>query len=698
MATISEIRKRSGLVIFLIGLSIVAFIVSSAIKNNRSLFSNRDDSVGQIAGNKITYQEFNAKIDKAKDNYILQTGKMKIDPATQRQINEQAWNQLINDVIFKEEYDELGLNVSSDELFDFVQGKHIHPSVKQAFTDPKTGKFNKDQLIYFLKNLDNDQTGKYKARWLNFEESLMKERIQTKYYALINKGMFVTDLEAKEEFLSENKFAEFEYVMLPESTIPDSTVDISDKEIETYYNNHKDDYKSEAERTLEYVVFNIEPSKEDTIETLKWIKDQIKPFKKNKDDSVFIELTSDEPFDTLFHRRGDLPEAIEDSAFNGEEGEVFGPFYDDGYYKIAKLLKIKKDTVDYFRASHILIKPKGKTDEDTAKALAKARDLLQRIKKGESFKNLAAQYGEDGTSTRGGDLGWFKDGTMVPKFNKAVKNAKKGDLFVIKTRFGAHVVKVTADKSSKMVKVGIVSREVKPSTATVDDIYAKAQTLRRNITSPSDFDKQVTEENLNKRIAEKIKPSQRSIPGFDNPNDIIRWAYNHKEGDVSDILEMDDKYIIAHLTHVYKEGTTPLDQIKSDVRDEAVKQKKMDMLADKMEKAGSDINSIAQAIPEVQKSSEKVNFKNANISNVGQEPMVVGTIFGLEIGVLSNPIKGNIGVFRVQVNKFSDINIPDDLKNIKERISTEKSGQSQVLVAGALKDAANVKDRRYRFF
>ena len=237
MATLEKIRNRAGvLVAVVIGLALLAFILGDFLKSGSSLFKNSQLEIALVAGNSIPVQTYQERLEKSIENYKRNTRQSNLDEATIDQIQQQTWDDLIRENVMKGEFEALGIDVSSDELFDMVQGKNIHPSIKQVplFQD-QTGQFDPNLVIQFLKNLDQDQTGNLRESWLEFEQSILRERMNNKYNALLKKGLYITSDKAAEEAKQRATKVEFEYVGAILNTVPDSLIVITEEDIQKYY-------------------------------------------------------------------------------------------------------------------------------------------------------------------------------------------------------------------------------------------------------------------------------------------------------------------------------------------------------------------------------------------------------------------------------------------------------------------------------
>ena len=710
MAAIQQIRKRWKLVFTLIGFAIVAFVLSDLLRSNRSLFQQRQQGnhVGKINGEKVSYEQFRERVSRTVNNFKRRRRTNDINDRMQARLQDQAWQQLVFNKAFQEEQKRLGLTVTDEELFNMVQGPDPHPSVKRAFSDPKTGEFNRRNLQRFLQRLDQglpsqasqqqiQRFNQQKKQWFRFEESMLRQREREKYFTLIKKSFYVTDLEAERAFMNKNKRASIDYVKKGYRSVPDSAVNVTGKSLKAYYKDHKKQFKREKpERSIEYVIFEVQPSAKDSLKVKQELKTLASRFRETEKDSTFVQLHSEEAYDSTFQSFGQVPSPLKDSLINADTGTVFGPYLGEGGYRLTKLLKRKPDTVQFFKAKHILFQPKGSTDADTAKAESEARSVFRDIQQGADFDKMGAKH-HDGASV---NLGWFKEGRMAQPFEEGVRNHRKGEVFVVNTQFGTHIVKPTADPVSTKFKLANVVAPVYPGDKTYEKQYQKANEFRGSIRSADEFNKQVREAGLNKRIADNLTPAKQMIPGLTDAAKVVRWAYSHEEGELSGILELKNQYVIAHLTDIRKKGTKALSEVKNEIRPEVRQKLKAEVLLKKFKQggnAGNSLEKVANRLDARVESAQGLKFSQPMVPGMGRELAVVGAAFGLKQDMVSQPLKGNKGVYQVALKSINSIKPPEKLVSTKERIRSNMSAQSQVKAIQALRDMASVKDMRYRF-
>lgn len=707
MAILTKIRNRSGLAIGAVGLALALFVISDALNNNMGLFGGNSmvTDVGEIDGEKISAKDYDARFQLNKENYLKRSGQESMDPAAEQQLRDQTWNQYLNDYLMVKQYEQLGLQVSEEELSDMVFGNNIHPQIRQSFTDPNTGMFDVNNVKRYLKQVTEGSDENAKAQWKEFEEYIATETLQRKYAALLKKGVYGTSLEAKSLYTARNQSTELNLVALPFASIADSTIAEDESELKSYFKKNMEKYKErENSRKLEFLVWDFAPTSADSAVVQKWAFDQVEQFKNAENDTAYVDLNSDVKFDPTPKRRSDFPESVQARLFNDSVGTVIGPLFENGNWTLYKIVGTKSDSVFTMRASHILVRVEGTgTDADSANALKKANDILARVKKGEDFGALAAEFGTDGTKDKGGDLGWFTEGAMVPEFGNAVKVHNKGDVFVQKTQFGYHVIKVTGDKTKKMVVAGELSRAVAASEQTTSMAFNDASQFAAASRTADDFNKSVEEKKLVKRVAEFVRETDNFLPGYSEAREVVRWAYNAKVGEVSDVLTVgNDKYVIASLTAIREKGKASFEAAKDRVLADYRKDKKAEQLLEKMKTAmegTTTLDAISRKLNQPVAPVAQLTFENASIPYVGFDPTFAGTVTGTTaVNKLSGPVKGDAAVYAFQITKVTPAPPAANYDAQKQEITNGLAQRFEYNYFELLKDIKNVKDQRHLFY
>lgn len=710
MAIIGKIRKHSALAVILVGVAITAFIVSDLFTGRGRGGRKRSiPEVGRIENVEITSMEFNRRVE---ENLEIQRTNQNKDNLTAQEtfdVRNNTWNQFLNEVIMGNEYDELGLKVTTDELFDLVQGQHPHRLIMQYFTDPNTGQYSPQIVMNFLQNLDKLEP-KVKTQWLNLEKYIKEDRLTQKYQTLVAKGYYIPEAFARMDFDAKKKNAELRYVAIRYTSIPDGDVPVSDKDYEAYYEKNKKMYEQEASRDIDYIIFDVQASAEDRAEARESAYKIYDDFKDAIDIPTFVNSISDQRYDSTWHKKGSIqPVKIDSIAFNSPMGTFIPPFEDGGAWYMAKVLDMQ-NRPDSMKAEHILIAYQGamRAGENvtrTKEQAQKTADSLFTIIKADNsqLQALAMMMSDDGSAKNNhGDLGWFADGSMVGPFNEAVLKAKVGDLIITETVFGYHIIKVTGKKDpTPKVRVAVVKRNIEPSSKTFQDVYVQASTFAGENSTREKFDKTVSDQGLNKRNATYLREMANNIPGIDNPREIIRWAFTKgiEVGNVSPVFDVGGAYVVAVLTVVREKGITPLDQLKDNIKNFVYNEKKAATIQEKLNGSSTDIYQIARDFNSKVDTNLTMTFASRNIPGFGAEYTVIGETFTIQEGNQSEGIQGNAGVFVVKVDKYFEPQAPANYNQNKDQMYAQfrQRVQSNYMFT-ALQKKADIKDERLLFY
>ncbi len=701
MATLEKLRNKAGVLLaVVIGIALLSFVLGDFIKPGKSILSNSEHELAKIAGKSISYQQYQGKVEEIFEINKLFSGKSSLDEQTSEGLREQVWQQFLRENVMEDQYNDLGLKIHADEIFDMVQGRNIHPMIQQLFGNPKTGEVNKAAVIQFLKNMDSDPTGRQKTIWLYVENEIKTERIFTKYTNLIRKGLYATNLEVKKSLNDRTSKVDFTYTSAPFASIDDATIKYTQSDLEKYYDSHKQEFEQKASRDIEYVIFPILPSNEDKKTAEDWINKVKSEFQSAADPKQYATLNSDSPFDGKNYKEGELPQEYNNWAFVAKLGDMIGPLSDDNSYKLVRLASISY-MPDSVKARHILITPAEKNQAAVLKAKATADSILIVLKKGGSFEKLAKQFSADpGSKEKGGDLGWFREGSMVKPFNDACFNGKKGDIIIAETQFGYHIINVLdRGKDVKKVQVAVVERKIAASSKTIQSIYSEASQFAGTNKTKELFTKAADSKKLTKRIASNLLENDKKIAGLDNPREVIRWAFKAKKGNVSDVYELGENFVVASLSEIRNDGFAPISQVIDEIKLKVIREKKGELLSEKIQtakKAGQSIESIAQTIGLKVDQATRVSYSSFSIPNAGVEPSVIAAASSAPEGKIVGPIVGNSGVYVFDVTA---INKEDgDLSLEKTRMIGSFASRAYYEAYEALKDNAKIKDNRSKFY
>ncbi len=701
MGIMSFLRNRMGtILVVVIGLALFAFIIGEVVHYGSSFMNGDRTTIGEVNGDKINYEDYAAKLDQNMQNFKQQSGQQSMNPQMVSYVQQSTWNQQISQIILQKQIAKLGLTVGDNESISLVQGSNPSQQIIQAFTNRETGQFDRQQLMGFLQNINSSKADPAtKAQWAGFVNQIIEGKKSEKYLSLIRNGVYVNSLEAKEDYQARNKIANFKYVSLDYSSIPDNQIKLTDEDYNTYYNEHKNEFKNPEEtRNLNYVVFDAAPSKTDSTVAKEQINKLLDGLRTSKNDSLFVAINAATPTPLIYQKKGQIEPALDSVMFNAAPGFVYGPYLSNGAYKIAKLVSTQVGP-DSVKARHILINPTAAGGVD--KALAKADSLRKLIQGGKDFAELAKTNSVDGSAAKGGELGTFARGAMVPVFEDAVFTGKKGDLKIVTSQFGVHLIEIEDQKgSSKVVKVAVVDKPLVPSSKTQSAAYAQAQAFLSK-TSGGSFAQEVKAEKLKLITADDITANASTINGLESARDVVKWAYGAKTGDISNqVFELGTQYVVAQLETIKPKGTLAMELVKKQIEPAVRNQVKAKKLEDKFNavKEATDLNKIAAAVGGKVTTVQNVVFANPIIPGVDQENKVIGSIFGSPLHKVSKPIEGQSGVYVFAVDSFNNPPAMANASKDRQQIAQATLQRVDGDVFNVLKDKANVKDYRAKFF
>lgn len=702
MGVINKIREKTGLAVGIIAVGLGLFVVGGDLLGpNSTLLGNSRNEVGEIAGNTITLEEFQAKVEELAFNYSLSTGR---NPNADEMVTvrQQAWDMLVNKYAYESEFSQLGITVSDDEVVDMVQGTNISPEIRQAFTNPETGEFDRDQVTSYLQNLSN-MPPQQQAAWYNFENTLGPARLLLKFDNLFIKTNFVTTEEARNEYVQANKVAEVKYLYIPYYTINDSSIAVTDSELQSYLDKNKEQYRRDLSRSLKYVSFPVVASPEDTAAVVEEIEEIKVQLAQSKNDSVFARANTDglTPFRT--YTPDQLPAILTDTIKSLNEGDIIGPLLANSQYVIYKISSISEGATANARASHILFKADDDTEAAKNAAKQEARRILNEIKKGASFAEMARIHGTDGTASRGGDLGWFPEGRMVEPFENAVFSAKRTGLLndVVETDFGFHIIDVTAVKNSTVYKIATIEKEIIASDETRNEAFREADLFALSSENIEQFEAGARERGYTVEQGLNITPSARRVNTLTDARSIVIWLFNEAEtGEVSEVFDLEDEYVVAVMTGEQPEGLAQLETVRQDLTTKVKNEKKAEKIIAQLAGKSGTLDEIAEQFGEdasVYNMSDLKLSSNA-LTGVGFAPVVVGKAFAMQAGGRTEPLRADNGVVVLELVSLTEAPEQTDLTTYQNQISQRRQSRIAFSLAEAVKDFADIEDNRYKFF
>jgi len=694
MAVLNNIRKHGIFLIIIIALALFSFVLSGVIGNGNTA-TKGESIVATINGVDLPREDFMKKVE---------TVQRSLGPnAPTNQAMNIVWDRELKRVILEEQYESLGLTAEiaqiSNSLKTALAANPAFQNELGAFSDLKMQEY----IASIKAAAETGNTQAYSA-WLEFENNTVNNILENNYFNLVKGGLITTLADAKQDYHFQNDNINIEFLEIPYDKISDSDVVVTDKEIEKYIKANSKDYEVAPQVDIQYVLFSENPSEEDNEVAKLEISKLITDFASADDISEFVNVNSDITYSDRWYLKNDLPDEIADDVMAQNLNEIYGPFKDNETYNIARIFETKK-MADSAKAKHILIRFAGLSSapqdvvrtKESAKKLADS--LLKVIKRNtKKYDALAAQYSEDlSNKDKGGDLGYFSPGRMVKPFNDYIFDNKTGDIGVVETDYGFHVIKIEDQKNiQKAVKVALIVKKIEASEKTINDVFSKA-TKFEIAAKDVDFSEFANEQGLSASPVNKIGELDANIPGVGENRSIVTWAFND-ETNVGDIKRVNttNGYVIVQLTRRNPKGLKSIAESSATVTPILRNEKKAKLIRASV--SSTDIKEVASSESLSTKTANAITMANPTIAGAGTEPKVIGTAFGLKIGETSSLIDGVKGVFMVKVTAVN--NAPDlqDYSAFANQLNASSAVSIDADAFNALKNKADIEDNRAAFY
>lgn len=704
MAIIGRIRKHAGLAVALIGIAIIGFVVQDA-------FGRRGQSAPPVAvinGETVSYDSFSADVDQITEQYKRAQGAdVKITEEDMSQIRNMAWQRLVSDMLINEACQTAGLQVTAAEMNDMYYGKFISPYLYQYFTNPQTGEYDRQQVMNIINNFDqlSDQD---KVALSELERIIKNERVKEKYNNLAAKSFYMPRALAAFQSGPLASTVTARWIMLPYSQIADADVQIGKSDYKRFYDENKFMFRQNKSRSIDYVVFDVTPTAQDMTELENHVAQLYEEFRQEASIPDFVNaVTSGQRFDSLYRTQAEIFPGW-DTLFNAKAGTFFAPRRMGRSFQMAALLDVQMRP-DSIRLHHLFLSyteagsQSGRSKEQSRQLADSLKNVINQNPG--NFAQLAATYSEDPSAQQnGGDLGWQRDGYFVSYLNRAILNTPVGTAAVVEAPAGFHLIFVDAKtKPVKKVLAAVVNVPIEPSSATTKAIYTRAnQLLGQSKGKLADLDSAARQMGMQVRQA-SVTELERNLPGASNAREVIRWAYNKdsKEGHVANqVFEMENRYIIAALRSINEDEYMPLERaMQIPQAEQLVKQDKKSKELAKLLMGGNTLEELASSLHIEIDTAFGIRLNSYPMIGNAYEPKVIGQICGLEKGILSQPIQGNAGVYRVMADDI--LSAPADALQINSLIrNTQMQLQQNAgnLISSALENAARIEDNREFYF
>ncbi len=666
MATLQKIRNHGTFLLIVVGVAMLAFILGDFFNSSSSFFHRDREYVGEIAGHSIHYTEYEAAREQLTEVYKIESGRSDFDEQTYSQIRNQVWQMMLMNYSLGAQAEKIGMDITADELSELCIGAEPHQLIKtrRAFYD-ENGEFSRDNLVRFLQQIEtaeddgqNDNMRQAKSYWMYWENAVRLTHLQEKYSNLTENLITANSLDAQQAYNARQQSMDVQYVSRPYSAIADSLVTVSKKEVRKLYEQRRPLYKQTPNRAIEYITFDIKPSEEDFAQTLKAMEDLKQEFTTTDDLALVVNSNSDVLYDGRNYSETTVPEKYKDFAFgkDAKKDATTDITLTDDTYSMARIVECGYNMPDSVKL----------------KAVATAEDE------------------EDN------EIGWVTE-TMLPKqISEPAFAAKKGTRFSVDMGAGEQTFEVMdVAKATPKVKLAILERKVTPSSRTYSALYNQAKQFVVANQTEEQLRTSAKEQNLTLYPAYNLTKNSDKAGSLTASRNIVRWAFEAKEGQVSDVFECGQQYVVAVLTQVNEDEYRPLSEVETELRLKATNNAKAEMLKKEMAEATS-LEQAAEKFNTTVQTANGVTFGSYRFGNVGAEPAVIGTAFAMEEGKVSQPIQGNAGVYMIVAGAKTTAEGEMD-KDAEIRQLNNRYSYLNYQIISYVEDNTEVTDNRFNF-
>ncbi len=591
MAAIGKIRQHYGILVIIIGLALLAFVLGDLFKSTNR---RRQTDVAVVNGEKISYQDYANRVDQTLQNQKRMYGNLTNDQTFS--IRQNTLDQMIREIIMNDEFKKLGLAVSSDELTDQFFGENPNQYVAQSFMG-QDGQFDRELLKNYISNFDNFDAETQSA-WLNFENAIAEDRMNTKYESLLKHGFYLPKKLADRYNDNKNLKRTAEVYAVRYISIPDSTVVVTEQDNKKYFETYRTKYPTDATRGIDYVIFEVKPSQDDKESAKNYVADVKAGFAETANVANYVAYNSDAPYDSTWMKASELPVELESAVAENEVGFVYGPYEYNGAYNVARIM--------------------GKE---------KRNDTL-----------------------------W--------------------------------------------AQVAVITHEITASTTTDQMVFANVNKFVTENRTAEQFNAAIEAQGLNKRTYQNIRKNTNRIAGIANPREIVRWAFNDdtKIGDISNVFELENMYVVAVLTKIVPEGYIPYEDLIERNAIQIRKEKKGEILAEKAKAYGTDYQKMIDELGGEKTTVENITMEGRGYGSFGVEEKIGGTTMGMAEGVYSAPIVGGNAMAIVKVTGTTPAGKTDYDAIRREYVSKFNNAILNGSPYSAMYDKAKVENNGILFF
>ena len=662
MASLQKIRNHGALLIAIVGLAMLAFILGDFLNSGSSFFNRSRENVGEIEGQKVHYTEYEAAKDQLTEVYKIESGRSDFDEDTYSQIRNQVWNMYVMDYTLRAQAEKIGMDITADELSELCIGNNVHQILRsrRAFQD-ENGQFSRDAVKNLISAINDDSEEasqnanlqQAKTYWLYWEKAVRISYMQEKYTALLQHL-----LNAQFAFDARQKGVSAEYVMQPYFSVADSLVKVSDSEIKKLYKQHKEQYKQTPNRAIKYVAFDIVPSEDDFKAAQELLTNLQEEFKTTDDISLVVNTNSDIMYDGRDYSEETVPAQYKEFAFakGAKAGDCTEILFENNTYSMARIMQA------------------GYSLPDSVE-----------------LKVIAAEEGQEDQ-----ELGWFKAADLPKNIAEPAFAGKRGERFTVAQGMGEQTFEIMElGAPTPKVKLAILAREVTPSSKTYSVIYNNAKQFIVNNNNAEALEEAAQEAGMAVVPQYNLTKTTDKVGQLKASRPIVRWAFEAKEGQVSDVFECGQQFIVAALTEVNEGEYRPLDAVRSELMYEATNNAKAAYVKKQLKGAES-LEAAAEVMGQQIQNVERVSLADNRFGNAGMEPAVIGKALAQAQNELSEPIQGNMGVFVVKTGAANNLEAEFNAESEKAQLGSRFAYLPYQAIQ-MIEDKAEITDNRANF-
>ena len=665
MASLQRIRNHGALLIAIVGLAMLAFILGDFLNSGSSFFNRSRENVGEVEGQKIHYTEYEAAREQLTEVYKMESGRTDFDEDMYAQIRNQVWNMFVMDYTLRAQAKEIGLDITADELSELCIGENPHQIIRgrRIFMD-ENGQFNRQAVVNLLQAINqegddaeqNAMLKQYKTYWLYWEKAVRISYMQEKYTTLLQHLLKANSLDAECAFNERQNGVSADYVMQPYYTIADSLVKVSESDIKKLYKQHKSMYKQTPNRAIKYIAYDIVPSEADfkAAETL--MNNLKEEFKTTEDVSLVVNTNSDIMYDGRDYSEETVPAQFKDFAFakGAKAGDCTEILFENNTYAMARIMQAGYSMPDSVELKAIV------------------------------------EGGEDQ------ELGWFKASDLPKNIAEPALAGKRGERFTVAMGMGEQTYEIMEiGKPTPKVKLAILAREVTPSSKTYSAIYNEAKQFIVANNNAEALEKAAQEAGMTVVPQYNLTATTDKVGQLKSSRPIVRWAFEAKEGQVSDVFECGQQFVIAALTEVNDGEYRPLDAVRAELTYEATNNAKAAYIQKEL-KGTESLEAAAEKMGQKIQHIERIALGDSRFGNAGMEPAVIGKAIAQGENALSEPIQGKMGVFVVKTGAANNLSEDFVAESEKSRLAS-RFAYLPYQAMQLLEDKAEVVDNRPNF-